>query len=361
MRLLRIGIGFLTLFVMGAWVQSVGAETSTAKAGASMGKLIKDSAFYIESALRKPIKASMSKSKPTVHKSVPGYRRTDTRSLRYFSNVNIKGKIDTVLKPVKRGASIRITADSRDLSLIKTKVVNDTLYVWIEKRYHQKRGTFKKRPYPLHGPVDISISVVQLNGLSFKGRGDIVGRGIYSSNMDIDVDAVGKLTLTGKIGLRKLHVKNENIVNIKGVTSEYLDIEMDNGEDVKRGPDIRMEGFVDLKEVRFAGNGNLSLFWIDSPTLLVNGYGTASIHLAGYVNLLNMNLYNYAEMDGQYLRVRKAYIKTAGHSLARLQPIKQLNVLATGWSNVYYYNVPDFKAQFMTGNGSVLNFQPFWF
>lgn len=326
MKLLRIAGGLLALCVLGTMVNAANTET---------------------------------KIYPKYN--IPSREVNVTRSLPYFSNVDIQGDLNTVLKPVKRGAGIQITADSRDLKLIKTKVKNDTLHVWIDKLYDHRRGQFKKRYYRLHAPVNITISVIQLNGLVFEGRGDIVGHGIHSSNMDIDMDAVGNLTLSGKIGVRKLSISDEAIVKIKGVTSHYLDIDMANGEGVKRGPDIRLEGFVDLREVKFSGNGNLSLFWINSPKLLINGYGTASIHMAGYVNLLNMNLYQYAEMDGQYLRVKKAYIKTSGHALARLQPIKQLNVLATGWSNVYYYSVPHFKAAYMTGNGAVLNFKPFWF
>jgi hypothetical protein len=273
----------------------------------------------------------------------PAKRITENRHLADFSNVSIHGEINTVLKRIRRGSGLTIKGDTRDLEHVKTVVKNDRLYIVVEKTY------------PKHGALFATVSNVQLNSLQFQGVGSISGKNLRTSNMDIVLKSEGSLKLSGKIGLRKFVSIGKNKVNIKGITSRYLEVAM-NGK-----PDIRLEGFANLREVQFAGEGDLSLLWVNSPDLLVTGNGKAKVHLAGVVRELTLNLYGHAEMDGQYLRVKKAYVKTYGESLARLQPIKVLNALASDKSNIYYYNSPEFKAGYMAENGAVLNYQPFWF
>lgn len=273
----------------------------------------------------------------------PGSHQKQTRQVGDFSALSLNGRINTVIKRVNGGTGLIVEGDSRDMPYVRTKVVNDQLFLSVDSNY------------PKFGPLKATVSMTQLNGLTSRSTGFLSGKNLRSSMMDILLDGTGNVTLSGQMGVRKLFASGHNTVKINGISSSYLDIIL------RENANVRLQGFAKLREVHFDGKGKLGLFWINSPKLIIRGGGDATVHLAGVSDFLVMNLYGNAEMDGQYFRVKKAYVKTFGRSLARLQPIKELNAYAADKSNIYYYSKPEFKAAYMFGEGAVLDLHPFWF
>jgi len=268
---------------------------------------------------------------------------TDQRDIGSFSELNIHGKVHVELKNASRGGKVVLHGDSRDLAQVKTQRVDDMLFLTVAKGF------------PKHGSIRATVYSGHFDAIRFNGKGSINGKGIQGSDMDMIFNSKGMVKLDGDFGVRRLVASNEANIQIKGLKSQQLEIIM-NGK-----PKVKLHGMVRLKNLKYAGDGDLSMYWVDSDDLDIEGFGNAKVHLAGYVRYLNMNLHGKSEMDGQYLRVRKAYIKTFDFSIARLQPIRQLNTMAQDNSNIFYYSSPAFKADYMAENGAVLNFRPFWF
>lgn len=265
-----------------------------------------------------------------------------TRKLPYFNRIMVRGATDVVIKQLRRGSNVKVIGDSRSVSRMKTTVANNTLYVQVDERA------------PVYGPLLVQISTNRLLDLDYVGRGNVFAKNFKTSLVDMHLGAKGNVNLEGKWGLRRLHVEGKGKVRIKGVSSKKLAV-------VLRGsPEVKLAGVANLSDLRYNGRGQLALFWLDSPDLRVRGYGDATVHLAGTVRFLHVNLHDASEMDGRYLRVNKAYVQTYDRSVARLQPILELNAHASGGSNIYYYNEPHFKAKYMSQNGAILAMYRYW-
>ena len=81
----------------------------------------------------------------------------------------------------------------------------------------------------------------------------------------------------------------------------------------------------------------------------------AKIQLAGIVNRLEVELWGAARFKGRYLRAQRSFVKTHDKSVAEISAVNHQSTLATDASDIYYYNIPDTRADFMAFNGSVLN------
>lgn len=271
------------------------------------------------------------------------HHKRDVRAIGAFSEVTAHGQVDMVFNRGSRDGQVELFGDSRDLAQVKTERIDDILYLTVPKQL------------PRYGRIKAVISTKYVNAIRFNGKGNVDGSRISGRDMDLIFNSKGRVRLNGHLDIKRLVATNTADIKINGIESNQMSVIMSGA------PSVKLKGFAKLEKLSYGGQGDLSLHWVKSDKLDVEGHGEAKVHLAGTVKFLNTKLYNEAELDGQYLRVAKAYVKTFNHALARLQPIRQLNAIAADESNIFYYNSPKFKADYMMANGAVLNMRPFWF
>ena len=272
---------------------------------------------------------------------MPAKKITQVRTTRHFSEVEFDGDLNVKIKRARRGSSLSLTGDSRDLAFIESTVKDGKVRVEIPEHYVR------------HGPVSATVYANKLNYFAYNGNGNISGKGINTSNATLLLYVNGKADFSGNLNLKELKVTGKNKVNLKNVRSRDLNIAMNHGSNVV------MQGVVNLKNLKFGGTGSLALHWVDSPDLTIEGHGRAKVYLGGAVRFLHANTHGYAELDLRYLRANKVYVKAFEGSLIRVVSNKELNAYATGQANIYYYESPRLRAEHMAGSGAVLNFIPY--
>lgn len=279
--------------------------------------------------------------KITKPQPAPAKKITQVRTTRHFSGVEFDGNLDVVIKRSRKGSSLSLNGDSRDLAFIESKVKDGKVTVEIPDHFLR------------HGPVKATVYVNKLNYFAYNGNGDITGKNINTSNAIMLLYVNGKADFSGYLDLKDLKITGKNTVNMKNVHSKELNIAMNHGSKVV------MQGVVNLRTLRFGGEGSLALHWVDSPDLTIEGSGRAKVYLGGIARFLRANTREYAELDVRYLRANKVYVKAHEGSLIRVVSNKELNAYATGQANIYYYQSPRLRAEHMAQSGAVLNFIPY--
>ncbi|PYD07384.1 hypothetical protein DND36_32545, partial [Pseudomonas savastanoi pv. glycinea] len=141
----------------------------------------------------------------------------------------------------------------------------------------------------------------------------------------------GTTRLAGNIGLQKLEAVGNGVTQINGVSSRNLQIVL------KGDPKVLISGFVNLRQLDMYGKGTLSLYWIKSDTLTIRAKKAAKIQLAGIVNRLDVELWDFAQFKGKYLRAQRSFVKTHDKSVAEISAVNHQSSLATDASDIYYY------------------------
>ena len=120
---------------------------------------------------------------------------------------------------------------------------------------------------------------------------------------------------------------------------------------------VQLRGEAKLSSLKFTGDGFLSMYWVDSPYLKVSGKGKGKVEIAGKVGTLEANLYDHAYFNGQYLRSKKAYVKTYNHARADINVLETQNTLASGESDIFFFDTPKYVTNNMSKAGAVLDFR----
>lgn len=259
------------------------------------------------------------------------------RQVNSFNQIDVKGPLNVTLHTGYRHPEVILKGDPRDLIQVKTYVKQNTLYVTLEGGY------------PKFGAVSADVRGRYLNRLSYNGAGYLTGTQLSTSVLDVSLANQGTTKLGGSIGLRHLEVKGGGFTQISGITSPYLQIHF------KDNPKVYLSGVVNLTSLKLDGSGWLSLYWVKSNALTIRAKKKAKIQLAGTVNKLDLELWGYAQFKGRYLRAQRTFIKTHDHSVAEISSVNHQSNLATDASDIYYYNLPNTRADFMAFNGSVLD------
>ena len=102
-----------------------------------------------------------------------------------------------------------------------------------------------------------------------------------------------------------------------------------------------------------------SLSWVKTPTLIVRGSNKAFIQLAGIANKLDVELWDFSQLNARYLRARRAFVKTHDNSVAKISTTSHQHLLATDASDIRQYNLPAMKTDFMAMEGAILDMRAF--
>ena len=259
------------------------------------------------------------------------------RKVAAFNQVDVQGQINVTLHTGYKQPQVILKGDARDLAVVKTVVAENTLYLTIGKGY------------PQHGPIYADVRSRFLNRLMSKNTQLITGNQLHTSVLDVYLVNTEAVRLGGSIGLRVLDIQGKGLTQISGISSQNLRINL------QESPKVQLSGVANLAMLSMQGNAWLSLYWVKTDTLTVRAKKAASIQLAGAVNRLDVELWGNARFKGRYLRAQRSFVKTHGRSVAEISVAKHQSNLATDASDIYYYNLPNTRADFMAFDGSVLD------
>ncbi|TAL61239.1 MAG: hypothetical protein EPN84_08300 [Legionella sp.] len=287
--------------------------------------------FLLASCAHHGMRAPAASTKPASNHS------TQYPKVSAFSKVDVQGRFNVSLHTGYKQPQVILRGDYRDLIQVKTVVMNNTLHLSLGKGF------------PHFGAVNAEIHTNSLTSVRYVGAGTITGPRLYTRWLDLYLTNPGTTRLDGTIGLRHLEVNGGGLVQINGVSSRSLEVHFTGT------PKVQLNGFVNLTSLELDGGGWLSLYWIKSDRLVIKAKKRAKIQLAGKVNRLEVELWDKANFKGRYLRANRTFVKTHDKSVAEISSVKHQSSLATDASDIYYYNLPDTRADFMAFNGSVLD------
>lgn len=265
---------------------------------------------------------------------------SQSRPLSHVTWVKLEGRLNVNLYTGAARPRLVLHGDPRDLAYVVVRVLAGELRVSLGKGY------------PHFGPVQVDIYTHYLNGIQYRGAGDVVGKRLRTSSLDVVIDNPGRTDLQGTIGLHQLVVRGGGLVDIRGIRSPGVLIKL-SGQST-----VRLAGVVQLSSLDIGEDSRLSLYWVKSEALIVRAHGKSSIQLAGVVNKLDVELWDFARFHARYLRARRAFVKTHDHAVAEMAAIQHQHTLASGASDIHFYDIPETRADFMAYNGSVLDMRP---
>jgi hypothetical protein len=203
--------------------------------------------------------------------------------------------------------------------------------------------------YPHHGPMKVDISTHYLSSFTYRGKGTVTGMNLHSNALDVHIQNKGKTLLQGQLDVRNLDVTGPGYVQLNGVNSHLLQVKLAGK------PHVQVVGTANLNSLDMKGTGWFSLYWVKSNRLKIRAKDDVFFQLAGITEILDVELWGKARFNGRYLRAMRSFVKTHDHSEADIATVARQHTFATDTSNIYFYNLPDMKADFMGCNGAVLD------
>lgn len=254
-----------------------------------------------------------------------------------FKSVKVEGNIQVSLHSGYSKPKIILFGDSRDLANISTQKKGNLLTIKAEAGY------------PKYGQVKAIIKGGHLRAFDYQGIGKVAGTKLNVNPFDLTLNNQGTTTLGGNIGLRHLNVIGTGHTEISGINSANLQMKLSG---LAR---LKLKGKANLTALNLHDKASVSFYWVKSSRLTVRAYDESYLQLAGTVDTLDAELCDSARFNGRFLRAQEAFVKTFGQSIAKISALTHQHSLASGNSNIYYYNLPSTKTDFMAFNGAVLD------
>lgn len=266
-----------------------------------------------------------------------GKRIEQIKSVPSFAHVNIKGLFDVNLKGGYARPQVILRGDPRDLAGTTVSVRNQTLLV------HLGEG------YPDFGRITVEIHAKNIQSFSYQGTGVINISRINTPSLDLFIDNKGKTTIKGGIGLRKVDIKGGGYTQIDTIYGNQIELSLAGNSK------MQLTGKADIRKIELSEGAFLSFYWVNSKNLCIRAKGESFLQLAGIAERMNVELFDKAHFNGRYLRAKRAFVKTFGQSRAEISAVNRQHTLASDGSDIYFYNIPEMRADFMAFNGSVLD------
>ncbi len=253
-----------------------------------------------------------------------------------FTSILVQGNINVNLHTAGN-SNVKLSGDPRDLAQLKWVVEKGVLRINLNQEY------------PDYGQVTVDISTRYLTSFSYQGTGVVTAVNLKSNALKVVLANTGRTVLQGQIGLRDLAVKGPGFVQINGIDSKFLNVKLEGK------PRVQLVGTANLSSLEMKGHGWLSLYWVKSNVLKIRAKDHVFLQLAGVTKVLDVELWNEARFNGRYLRATRGFVKTHNKSEADVAIVSRQHTLADDASNIYFYNLPEMKTDFMACNGSVLD------
>lgn len=262
-----------------------------------------------------------------------------TKRFPAFTNIFIEGNINVNL--INNSCvpyQIKLQGNRSDLAQINTAVNKKILYISLGKGY------------PHNGALVVTICTKHLNAFNYRGRGSVIGKNIYSKTLkELTLNNAGRTILSGNFAVRKLTIAGGGYAEINGISGPHLQLSIIDSNRVQ------LTGVININQLNLAKKARLTMYWIKSNALIIRAQERAFMQLAGVVGKLDVELCNFAHFNGRYLRSNTAFIKTHDRSIADIAVVSHQHTLATDTSDIYFYNLPGMRTDFMAYDGSVLD------
>lgn len=258
----------------------------------------------------------------------------------HFDSLDIKGPVNVYIDATQPHTSLQIMGDLKRVSAVTYSNKNRTLYLRtkpIDQSMPGERLTIR-----------VNTSPLQIKRIQFNSDASLFGKGLKGS-LSLRAQGAGKVNLyTDKLNLTSLYSDGNECVILHNILSSNLTIETHNSKKVI------IQGIVSLNKVNFTGNGNLAVYWVNSPYLRVDAHGKGEISLAGAVKTLDAKLSQAIRLFAQQLRARQGFVKTENQAQASIN-IRTLSAFAKDNSVIYYSSPINFISKHSEGTGLVLN------
>lgn len=144
--------------------------------------------------------------------------KTETRDVKPFTKVELKGSADIVLEAGKK-QSFTISGSEKKLSRVETVVEGDTLI--ISQKGRNWSGT----------AIDITIHVKALNSLVVEGAADATLKNINSENFELMIAGAGDVDISGTCGSAEMDIAGAGDINARKFECKSVDININGAGD----------------------------------------------------------------------------------------------------------------------------------
>lgn len=255
-----------------------------------------------------------------------------------FSSINVSNQINVKIIETRNTPSLCITGDSNSVHHVYAAVRDGILYLSMAPDYQADADS----------SIIAFVKSCPIHELTTGGSGSVTGDHLTRLST-VTANGSGSINITGKkLDLQSVNVGQAATVNIIGIDSHRLNVNNSSSGQVNLG------GSMVLQNLNYSGNGPINIYWIDSTDVKVTGNGTGKIFLAGTAGLLDTTLSNSTTLDARYLRAKRGFINTRDNARADVWAHCNLNSLATGSSNIYYYNDAGSTNSYITPPADVL-------
>lgn len=158
-------------------------------------------------------------------------------------------------------------------------------------------------------------------------------------NVDVSMPVLNEISLLGN---STLHASNIRSYGLVLATSGNNNVQLDG------------TGVFNIAKIDARGNSDVSVQWVNSNDLLVEGDDYAQIKLAGVAKILQVRLAGTSLLDAKYLRPDIALVDTQDFATADILATHSLYAFATDHSNIYYYKTPGYYLDNTQISGNVL-------
>jgi hypothetical protein len=259
-----------------------------------------------------------------------------------FSVLAIKGPINVTIdaktKPSTPG--LQIFGDPKTVSAVTWKIKNHTLYLGAKWTYWPRQGD--------RLTIQLNTTPSQLSQIDFDSSGNLCGKGL-TGTLSLTAAGKGHVNLyTKKLNLKSLYAKDKVDITLHNIASSQLTV-----QNATAGK-VRIVGEADLRRINFTGNGNLAIYWINSPYLEVNANGQGNILLAGVAKTLDAHLSQRVHLFARQLRAEEGFIQTQNQARTEITITNKLSASAKDASVIYYARPVKFLNTYTKNTGVVL-------
>jgi hypothetical protein len=280
---------------------------------------------------------------PTRVEHVPQGYTQRAETLAPFSAVVINAPVHVNLHNTSSSRSgVVLHGYANDLAQFHVRSEQGVLFINFGRAHVGKQ-------YHLRGDVTVDISMQVLRRFTYKGKGIVTGHHIQTSDLDMHIQNPEKTSFDGQLHLHHLTVIGPGYTEMDGISGSDVNITL------RKNPKVQLTGMAKLASLDINGKAIFSFYWVKSDTLRLRARGNPRIQLAGTAERLDVELWGNTQFHGRYLRARRVFAKTHDHAIAEIATLSRQHTLALDASDIYFYNLPTMRTDFMAKNGAVLD------
>ncbi|MGC1854825.1 MAG: DUF2807 domain-containing protein [Candidatus Aquirickettsiella sp.] len=257
-----------------------------------------------------------------------------------FDSLDIQGPVNVYIDATQAHTSLQILGDPKRVFAVTYSEKNHILHLGTRPIY---RSVPSERL-----TIRVNTSPAQIKQIQFDSNASLFGKGLTGC-LTLHAKGAGQVNLyTNKLNLKSLYSNGNESIIFHNLLSSNLKIEAHNSHN------IALQGIVSLNKINFTGNGNLQVYWVNSPYLRIDANGKGKISLAGVVKTLDIQLSQDIQLFAQQLRTHQGFVKTENQAQAIVNVRNTLRAFAKDDSVIYYSTPVNFISKYSKGKGLVL-------